>query len=1478
MKKRDLLLAGSFLFSVSAFAQPGVTEPITDPAVDAKVIFTQDFEDEAEWVTIPTSAKPAPTHPDWHIPLYTWNAIPVDSIEKVDYYVQPADKGQWKADMYGEDAAMFKIAGTRDTLMYLYDGVMRTDRDYTDDSCLQWDNHYIVTHTNESQAGSVTNPKTGLSWFGEDGGNQFFRYVSATSRGVNSRGGGGGNWWSPSHDENSTTQDHYVPEYRRNLFIRNIPIDDSSSYRVTLFVKPTLNATRQQGVKPRIGVQLMRGYFHSEKDFQVNREGSSKVAFDDKKDLTAINNGEWNKIVLMAYYTNDSIGDAFPYDQTYYWQDDWTWKVPVSKLNEYIDEGKDSTTLRYIRQPDKYFVRLSFRSDSTTFDVDNITLTKSWIGGVEFYDNMIRVDMGYQTNLGTLAANALEKNKIASVQIPGENFEVWGLMEVPDYDDEDDDGDTEELLSYWNKVEMNSAEYQGNGYMYAWTKEDEFGTPQSLEYYSKLLVSFINPTDPDLQLRYTGSRYPNGTDPEWIADEKKRVVFDFHNEIAYLNQTIKKDPKTGEAIKSLAELTPRLQSEEIPDGAFGLDPATTEMKFKFSKNLTFDNLGSDSKKSLVRFIGKDENDNPVAEYWDIQDYGDIEDGTTTVKRPAGSTTPLKGDFVVQFIQITHKKNPSPEHASDDYTPTFSVCYHFGDFDVDARPSKFSTSDWRSEINDYDATGGVVPTSLYIYDSSKELMKGNGDRNGANSRLYVLDYGTETETDSDNCGYYLSSRSSNSGTTGNLYTLVNVDPGTYTVSFKATGWNDKKEITVYAYAKPEDPAAPAGELQTGSAGRQILMNTTKKEIGKFTPATQASNTDIQNKSTGKWPEGTETFTTSSFNAPMGGLYVIEWVVKETNNNGVLIGNFTLTKAGPVCDVNVAIDSAAAVIDAAAESKYHGPAYSNLVAVKGVADGFIATKKATYLNLPAEYEAEAKTINDAVTALKAHMDTINAFDKAMADAQALLNRYGSPEGDLKEFEGLAVVGELDNLVNVAYFGYDYSQAPEQIDNDTKAINDAIAAVNARQALNDKLTQAITDAETALTNLASLSVYSVYGDLEDIVATIKAEEKVLVEDAIIESYINEIKSAQRALENRENIATIATKRIKALDQLAKKLNLSYSNDPDQAADIAERIANIDFDDDALANIQKAAIKIAMYDSIIIGSKGADSLMITPFIKNYHLYASVKGIEDRAPANAVSDKIWLPGSHNDFFTEPVEDGYVQMGTHQYDDNKNIWILVLGQTYANSIYPGWTVTSFDTGENKHNMVTPDKRSYENLKDGILVFDGLLTLDWNSKAELTTEVEDLPVGIYALTVGMKNPTHDSSNSVSTLTVTTSDEKSASLTQTKKTDVGTIKVDSIAVTDGNMGINLTMTTGNGGAECDDFTLLFLGQDPTFDYVAAAEAARGDLDNLITVVDFTEIAEAAEYEYYTLNWIKVENPEKNQVYFRKSGNVVEKVIFK
>ena len=1442
MKKRDLLLAGLVLLNVSAFAQD---EP-TRYKDDAKVIFVQDFEDA------PTvfNKKVLNEDPKRPTTLYTWNVNPVDSITQVAYYVKPDSVASFSIGSVAEmEAAQFEIAGIRDTLMYLYDGVLRTDAVWPDDSALSFDKHFILQHDDVSQRGEgLGGQEYGLDRWGENGGSQYFRYYSATSDGVANRAGSDG--------------DHYVPEYRRNLFIRNIPIEEESSYRVTVFVKPTLDAKSQTSIKPRLGLDLMRGYFHSEKSFMVNpftKEAKNSwgqnvfATFNDKTDYTDLEEGKWNKITLMAYYNNDELGSASPYLLSYYWQTDWDWKVKVDENGKVADEGKD-VKLRYIQQPDKYFVRLSFRSDSTIFDVDNLSLTKSWIGGVEYSGTMARVDFGYQTNLGALAEAAKEENKIASVELPGKYFDVWGL-----YDEDKEDPNNE---VFWENVPILSAEYQGDGFMYMWTEPwEDTGDPRIFDDYDSVLVSFTNPRDSAaLMLKYTGASYPNGADSAWNADKENRIVFDFHNEIGYLNPTIAISPVTKQPVRSLAELTPVLQKLPYEDGAFGLDPETRELTFKFSKNLSFDNLRDKAKKSQVIVIqGGNE------EFWTIKDYeGDANTGWTTIQRPEDYSEPLAGDYQILFHKCTHLNKPS---LDTDYSEDYTVNYHFGNFDTDARSICISKSDWRSEIT-VDTWDRPTPVSLYASSSANAFYQGTGENFNPYTKTGL--YKMQDDGVHGDCLFYLTSYKK--GQLGHLYSSETLSKGNYKLSFYAFGWARNSLTTnVYVYPKPEEMTEEALNANKAAAANAL--------VGSVKPSYQTSwsgNADEHkwDGSSGNVKGSDLSYCNFGFEIPADGEYIIEWEVNHDGSQsyyGVALTNYSVwtdggLSFGPVADVNASIDAAAAkLLEAGAATKYQGADYDALTDVKTVADAFVGTQKASMVNLPSVYAAEKKEIDAAINVLKLHMDTVDAFYKAYADAEAKLAVYAD---SLVAYQGFAAVDALQTTVE-GYATYDCStQAPGQIAADTKILTDAIAAVDARQALVDKLNQAVADAETALTTFAHLSAYSVYTDVEDIIALVAEVNKVSAEDAEIVSLTTEVDSKRMALSNRDNLAKVATKRIKALDQLAKNLKAAYSDNEDKAAEIADRIAKVDFDDDELANIQKAAITAALYDLIAADTAIVDSIDLTPFIKNYHLYATINGpvVDNTA--------LELPNSRNDdkCKAENNPGSSIMHIKHQWGQDalgKTIWVLMYGKEF-DDVFPGWTVQSFIAGG--HSMVTPDDATdkYSNLSKGVGVFDGKLTMDWNSKAEMKTSVADLPAGIYALNVAVaSNKSGDSK-----LTATADGKDYVKNMPKDNTDA---KIDSIAISAGQLDIDFVLASTDGGSQADDFSLMFLGKDASFNYAMAAQSAKEYLNNLITVVDFTEV-DGAEYEYYTLSWIKVETPEKGQVYFRKLGNVVEKVIFK
>lgn len=1412
MKKRDLLLAGLVLFNVSAFAQDGPTR-YSD---DAKVIFTQDFED-APQVFNEMRLNPNPKRPTT---LYTWNEKPVDSIMQVAYYVKSDSVASFKiskpSDMQGEQ---FVIAGLRDSVIMMYDGVMRTDAAWPDDSALQWDGHFILEHDGESQHGdNIGGAQYGLDRYGEDGGTQYFRYKSATSKGVANRGG------------SDDSGDHYVPEYRRNLFVRNIPIEENSSYRVTVFVKPTRYSASTK-IKPRIGLDLMRGYFHSEKSFLVDLIGKETTTwygakttefptFSDKTDYTTLDEGQWNKITLMAYYNSDEVGNASPYLLSYYWQTDWDWKVNVDEKGMVAEEGTPKT-LRYIQQPDKYFVRLSFRSDSTIFDVDNLSLTKSWIGGVEYYNEMIRVDMGYETNLGKLAADALEENKIASVELPGKYFDVWGRWE----DDH-----------HWEQVPILSAEYQGDGFMYMWTEPEEDGTPFTLDVYDSLLVSFTNPQDPALRLMYTGDRYPNGVDSAWAANKENRVVFDFHNEIAYLNPTIMISPVTGKAVRSLAELAPVLQRETIVDGAFGLASDTRELTFKFSKNLSFDNLGQTSNKTTVTLTG-----NGVTEYWDIKEYPEDAKGFTTIERPAQYDTPLQGDYVLNFRKVTHLKNPNPDR-SEDYGQVVNINYHFGDFDTEALAQTVTQTDWRSEVGEtgYNRT---LPASLYIHASTDAFRKGDNTNNGGKCGIYFLD-----AEGLDNCGFYFGTR--NKDVTANVYTILNLEKGSYIISFKAAGWDDKKEVTMYGYPKPDQ------EILDGNENGFAILNAVanKSELGKFKPATQLASGNVKDSratGNGNWPDGVETFE-FKFNVPATGEYVIEWSAAGTDYKGTVIGNYTISKGGSdnsfasVNRVNTALAAAQAKLNAAAAAQYQGTDYNNLETVKQEGDGFIAAKKATKINLPAEYEAEGKVIDEAVKALQLHMDTVDAFNKALADAQAKLALYDADT--LKAYKDLVVVGDLQTVVT-RFGGYDFSaQAPGQINADTKILLDAIKAVEDRQALNDKLNDTKTEAAAVLLANAKYSALAAYVELEDAIASANGFDAISAVDEEIVSTTDALAGAIRSVKM-ISYASITTKRIAALNSLATTLGVEF--DSDTKASIADAV----IDDDVLAEVMKAKITEAIYNRVNDGNN--KPLDLSAFIKNYYLYATpiinnVEKVKDNGNnINEFKNNIATPGAQ------------IQQIEHRWNTN-NVWLIILDQEFDN-LYPGWTITS-DGSISGNRYVTPDDEGNPTFATGdeskYMVFDGQLAMDWNSKAEMKQVVTGLPIGTYSLGINLKNNGKPASTSLNAIV--------GDVTYEGKNPEGTgvFSVDSILVgAEGVMAIDFILASGDNWSKADNFSLTF------------TPLAGFDYSTVATVVDFAQAEIASgEYEYYTLTWIKVEAPEKGQVYFRKSGNVVEKIIFK
>ena len=1374
-------------------AQEGINKPIRYDD-EPKVVYLQNFEEQPQWHAIRLSEDPnRPTT------FYTWQSSPIDSITKISYYKRndPNDTSSSlfsEVDIY-DGSSQWDIAGIRDTVIYLYDGIMRTDAAWPGDSILQWDSHAIMSHTNATQHGENDNKEYGLDRYWEDGGNQYFSYTSATSHGYGFGRDGGSGGWMPSHDELSPTQDHYTPDYRRNLFLNNIPIEDNSSYRVTVYVKPSLEAKLQKGIIPRIGVDLLRGSWHSEKPFMVDAVSitsslSTKYAtFNDKSDYTDMEVDKWNKVTLMAYYNNDSIGDASPYLLGYYWIGDWDWNVKVGNDGSVLNDGQDGVpaTLKFIKQPDKFFIRMAFRSDSTQFDVDNISVTKSWIGGVEYSSDMLRVDFGYQTNLGELANKENLLNKIPALQLPDNCFDVWALCRA---------NDTQQTK--WEHVPIIAAEYHEDGYMYLFTEPASDGSIRSLDGADSVLVSFYNSQLPDdLKISYSGDLYPNGLDKEWVASGKP--VFDFHNEIATFNSTIGISPVTKEPVKSIAELCPALQKEPYEDGTFGLDPKTRSFLFKFTKNLSFENAGNLSSKTkvILRGDGKEE-------YWNVVDYpADDNSGWTTIERPAEYTEDLAGDYVLSFEQVTHLKNPDPNNQ-EDYGDPVNLNYHFGDFDVAPVSELVLNSDWREEIVNRDASNRrPIPTSVYIHSGTDPFQKGQGVETGNKCGFYstvedsITILGTKIP---DNGMFYLSNRTT--GTTGNLYSIVYLNRGNYVISFKLGG-----SATTSIPMQLKYYEKPFGELEDGNergyAELEAVNNKIVLETGKKPAIDQGGNYST----TSKWKEGIETLS-YKFSIPVDGEYVFEWVAEGASDyKGFCISNYWITTDGnlsfrPVYRINEAIASAQAKLYAVAD-KFHGAVYDNLASVKIAADGFIEAKKATYVNLPSEYAAEVNEINDAVKELQLHMDTVDAFDKAYAAVEAKLAVYAD---SLKAFEGLAVVDDL-KAIKTAMSNYAYSKkAPGVIATDIKTMEEAVKAVDDRQAINDQFITAIAEAEYSLANPKAAKYTADSQNLDDAIIYAESFDAIIATDDELRAQITTLKEAKFNLDVKILGADVTSVRINALDMLAWDLNANYGDVTDE---INARIANIDFDDDDLAKIMKAAIKVALYKKIVESTEAVSDIDLTPFIKNYHLYTTPKYVE-RTDIKANSDEAKVADENG----ANIQHVQHQWNSGDLNGKQPIWIMILENDYEN-LYPGWTARATATG---NCMVTPDNNSYSMLAQYTPVFDGQLAMEWNGKAELWSTVEDLPLGVYELGVSLKQNTGSGTTLKATASHVEYESKAAANDKS-------VSVKNMLVDDGQIDIDFILTSGSGWSQADNFTLKYQADD-NIDYATALEYAEAE----------------------------------------------------
>ncbi|MBO7050135.1 MAG: dockerin type I repeat-containing protein [Bacteroidaceae bacterium] len=1248
---------------------------------------------------------------DWE----EWLSTPVDEITQIEYYNREGS-GSFSGSNIYDGSWNWEIYGVRDTAITIYNAVVPTTFESDFDLLLR-DSYSIVYDQSQERADA-------FAQFGQDGGEKVFRYISDDASGSTSYSNGA------------------VPSYCRNLYVRGLDIEDNSSYRLTFYIK----VNKLADIEPLLYADVMRGYYNSEKPFSMANSNNS-FSFE-KSDFT----GDWEKITFMTYYTNDSIADGFFYRNGYWWgESSWTW-----------DDGS-GIVHNYIKQPDRYFFRLSFASDYTDFELDNLTLTKSTIGGVEYYGDKLRVDFGYQTNLSDLAWNAYDQNKIAAVEVPGEYFEVWGLRAGGNPGAADD----------WEEVPIRSAEYHGDGYMYMFTDFYEVGGKEysfRFDYYDKVLVTFHNPVDlEDLCLRYSGTLYPNSLDQEWI--DNGRPVLDFYNEVATLN------PYIFDNVYSLKELPPVMQYAWYEDGSFGLDADTRELSFQFSREVNMD--------GLVATVGN--------EVWNA--FWNEYTMSVVIARPDKYTSPLAGDYVVVLSNI--------QGIGTGYGEDVIMHYHFGTFDRNPQSNLVYKSDWRSEIID-ETWDRPAPASVYIYNVEDGFYPGTGYSFSPykKSGLFKM-YDDGTNGD---CILYITAR--NKGYYGNLYTVVNLEAGGYEISFPAFGWGTvNNTTTLYIYTKPAD-----------GMEYEYLSSATKSCIGSFKPSYQTSWSG--NNDEHSWNSQTESFS-FAFNVPVSGEYVLEWEVDNVGSQsyyGVVLGNISISTVGNldlsyeyVTNLNKSI-AAAQDVAAYAENqsfRYGGYELEYLEsAISYYSNEFTSTAPSDWVN--------AKENVDYYTrAMQSRISDMDAFWNKMYNAEMTLETC-------YEYSGLYEYGILSELYD-HYAEYDFSESSSwDVYESGNELTSAIQTLKERVDLNESF-HAIRETGNMLMKMAEYPDYEEFDIMCSILREYYAYDDITASYDELENVYSIVKDAVYAYQYKNEGVEAMTRRVKQLAYLAQ---YTFGVEFPEDLNIYENAYNAQEDDDALANVLKAAIKVALYEQLAAGYD-YEGLDLSPFIKNATLYATPKIVE-RTDYKANSSSV----------TNPDPDGAnIQHVQHQWNSGDlngqmPIWVIIPENNF-DDLYPGWTVRATATG---NWMVTPDDDSYSRLREGVPLFDGQLAMDWNGQAEIYSTIDGLPAGIYTIGVGLEQHSATSSNP----SYITAYNENVNKTNSLSGSGSILYVDSIDVYYGTLGVDLVLRSGSGWSMADNF---FLSYTPyrwgEYDYGEALEEAITELQNAITGYDPTYV---------------------------------------
>lgn len=367
--------------------------------------------------------------------------------------------------------------------------------------------------------------------------------------------------------------------WRRAIKFRNLPLQEGKSYRLVHHLKGS-NTYNEDGTaekKCQVSVALMQGGENA--DIPLLDANGNEFRYT----YQYLNPENYEKYTHMFYFASKENQDA--------------------KYNE-----KHTGAENY--SPDAYFATINIFNPGD-FYLDEVDLIESPIAGIEFNNDVLRVNFGYATNIATLAnASATGRiilpNELASVKVNGE------------------------------EVAVEAVELKSDGYLYIFLEN-------YTEEADNIEVTFTNP-DGESQITYTGTLAPEG------------AAYSFAGEVAEYNENI-----TG---TSWIYEEPNLISTTPKDATFGHELDINEFTFEFDKEVF--SVANDMKAVAPSAVLTD----GAAFNEQLALMEGTAETTTILKYVRTGKEPLtKGSYKVVLKDVVSSKNIE---AANDYVLSFEA--------------------------------------------------------------------------------------------------------------------------------------------------------------------------------------------------------------------------------------------------------------------------------------------------------------------------------------------------------------------------------------------------------------------------------------------------------------------------------------------------------------------------------------------------------------------------------------------------------------------------------------------------------------------------------------------------------------------------------------------------------------------------------------------------------------------------------------